>query len=216
VTGTARSRRVLIVDDHPFVRHGVRALLEESTLQCKVEEAVSGTEALTKVRNGTWDAVILDISLPDRGGLEVLKDIKAHSSSLPVLVLSGHDGIDYALRALRSGASAYVTKSSAADQLVCALGHALGGRRYIPPELAEQLAQELVIGEKASLHDRLSDREMDILRLIASGKSNSEIGQRLFISVKTVSTHRANILKKLGLHNTAELIRYALHHRLVG
>lgn len=215
MTAPGRSRRVLIVDDHPFVRHGVRALLEESALQCKVTESMSGTDALTKLRSEPWDAVILDLSLPDRAGLEVLKDIKQYSPALPVLVLSAHDSVDYALRALRSGASAYVTKSSAAEQLVSALGYALGGRRYIPPELAEQLAQELVLGEKAAPHDKLSDREMDILRLIASGKSNGEIGARLFISVKTVSTHRANILKKLNLQNTAELVRYALSHDLL-
>ncbi len=206
--------RVLIVDDHALMRRGVRALLLDFPLRCEIGEATTGAEALDILRRESWDVVILDLSLPDRSGLEMLRDIKAQYPALPVLVLSVHDEVDYALRAFRSGASAYVPKSSAPHQLISAMSRALDGKRYFPPELAEQLAEELV-SDKTTLHDRLSNRELDVMRQIASGKSNAEIGETLFISIKTVSTHRSNILRKLSLQNNSELILYAIRNGLV-
>lgn len=209
--------RVLIVDDHPLVRLGIRALLQEPPAQHVVGEATTGSEALDMLRGSRWDAVVLDLSLPDRAGLELLGVIREQFPAVPVLVCSGHSEIDYALRALRAGASAYVAKGAAADQIVLAVGRALDGRRYIPPELAERLAEEMVDGQVAgALHDKLTDRELDVMRLMASGSSNADIAEKLFISVKTVSTHRGNILRKLGLQNNFELIRYALRHGLTG
>lgn len=209
--------RILIVDDHPLIRIGIRALLEEPPARHEVGEATTGTEALDMLRGDGWQAVVLDLSLPDRAGLELLRMVREQFPGIPVLVCSAHSEIDYALRALRAGASAYVAKDAAADQIVLAVGRALEGKRYIPPALAERLAEEMVDGAPvAALHDRLSDRELDVLRLIAAGRRNTEIAGTLFISIKTVSTHRTNILRKLGLQNNSELIRYALRHGLAG
>ncbi|MBV9496278.1 MAG: response regulator transcription factor [Acidobacteria bacterium] len=209
--------RILIVDDHELVRHGMRALLQESPIQYEIGEARNGTEAVNLLRAQHWDLLILDLSLPDRAGMEMLRDVKEQFSNLPVLICSGHHESDYAVRALRAGASAYVPKSSAADELLVAVDKAMRGKRYIQPALAERLAEEMVGGDlTSSLHDKLTDRELDVLRLIGAGKSNGEIGKVLFISIKTVSTHRANILRKLGMQSNADLIRYAIRNNLVG
>lgn len=209
--------RILIVDDHELVRHGMRALLQESPIQFEIGEATNGSEAVNLLRAQHWDLVILDLSLPDRAGMEMLRDVKEQFSNLPVLICSGHHEADYAVRALRAGAAAYVPKSAAADELLTAVDKAMRGKRYIQPALAERLAEEMVGGDlTSSLHDRLTDRELDILRLIGAGKSNGEIGKILFISIKTVSSHRANILRKLGMETNAELIRYAIRNNLVG
>lgn len=214
MSAVGRPRRVLVVDDHSFVRAGVRVLLDHSPFRYEVGEASTGSEALLLLREQEWDAIILDLTLPDRDGIQLLVEIHSQYESLPILILSGHVEIDYAVRALRHGAKAYVNKGSAMSQLLVALDRAFEGKRYFPPDFAEQLAEELLTQEAAEGHDLLSERELEILQLIASGKGNSDIGEMLFISVKTVSTHRTNILKKLGLNNTAELIRYALRHHL--
>lgn len=208
--------RVLVVDDHAVVRHGIRHILERGSDGCSVEEAGTGEEAVRKAHASAWDLVILDLSLPDRSGLEVLKQLKAEFPELPVLILTMHSEDQYALRALKSGASGFLTKEGAPEQLVVAVKKILAGGKYLSPSLAERLAS--YIGSDLSRqapHETLSDREFEVLNLMVSGKSLTEIGQHLCVSIKTVSTHRARILQKMGLKNNAELVQYAVRHGLI-
>lgn len=181
----------------------------------EVAEAADPQQALDLSRAREWDAIILDLGLPGRGGLDVLKELKADQPKRPVLILSMHGEEQYAVRALRAGASGYLTKEAAPDKLIEAVLKITSGGRYVSPALAEQLAATL--GEDASRppHAKLSDREFQVMRLIASGKTVGEIGVLLSLSVKTVSGYRARILQKTGLKNNAELMRYALQHGLV-
>lgn len=181
----------------------------------EVAEAADPQQALDLSRTREWDAIILDLGLPGRGGLDVLKELKADQPKRPVLILSMHGEEQYAVRALRAGASGYLTKEAAPDKLIEAVLKITSGGRYVSPALAEQLAATL--GEDASRppHAKLSDREFQVMRLIASGKTVGEIGVLLSLSVKTVSGYRARILQKTGLKNNAELMRYALQHGLV-
>jgi DNA-binding NarL/FixJ family response regulator len=209
--------RVLVVDDHAVVRHGIRHILEKGCANIAVEEAASGEEAIRKANGAAWDLVILDLSLPDRSGLDVLKQLKTEYHDLPVLVLTMHSEDQYAVRALKNGASGFLTKEGAPEQLVVAVKRILAGGKYLSPSLAERLAD--YIGSDLSrqaAHEILSDREFEVLSLMVSGKSLTEIGQRLCVSIKTVSTHRARILQKMGLKNNAELVQYAVRHGLIG
>lgn len=206
--------RILIVDDHPIVRQGLRQALADAEIG-EIVEAATPHEALDLVRQREWDAVVLDIGLPGRGGLEVLKDIKQEVPRLPVLILSMHSEEQYAVRAIRAGAAGYLTKEAAPGQLVDAIHKIVSGGRYISPELAERLATELTVDAARPLHTSLSDREFDVLRLIASGQTVGHIAERLSLSVKTVSTYRARILEKMHLKNNAELMRYALTNHLL-
>ena len=167
------------------------------------------------MRQREWDAVVLDIGLPGRGGLEVLKDIKQEAARLPVLILSMHSEEQYAVRAIRAGAAGYLTKGAAPDKLVDAIHKIVSGGRYISPELAERLATELTVDAVRPLHTSLSDREFDVLRLIASGQTVGHIATRLSLSVKTVSTYRTRILEKMRLKNNAELMHYVLTNHLL-
>lgn len=206
--------RILIVDDHPIVRQGLRQALADAEIG-EIVEAATPHEALDLVRQREWDAVVLDIGLPGRGGLEVLKDIKQEVPRLPVLILSMHSEEQYAVRAIRAGAAGYLTKDTAPGRLVDAIHKIISGGRYISPELAERLATELTVDAVRPLHTSLSDREFDVLRLIASGQTVGHIAMRLSLSVKTVSTYRARILEKMHLKNNAELMRYALTNHLL-
>ncbi len=207
--------RCLITDDHPIVRRGVRELLEEEQLCSEISEVRTGEEALEAVRRQPWDLMILDIALPDKHGLEVLKETKLLQPSLPVLMLSLYPEKEFAMRAIKAGASGYLTKQSAPSELLAAVMRVLQGGRYITAALAEQMASVIETGVDGSLHARLSDRELQVLRLLGQGKSVSVIAEELRLSVKTISTYRARILEKLSCESTGELIRYAIEARLI-
>lgn len=207
--------RCLIADDHPIVRRGVRELLEEEQLCSEICEVRTGEEVLDAVRRQPWDLIILDIALPDKHGLEVLKEAKLLQPRLPVLMLSLYPEKEFAMRAIKAGASGYLTKQSAPSELLAAVLRVLQGGRYITAALAEQMASALGTGAADSLHARLSDRELQVLRLLGQGKSVSVIAEELRLSVKTISTYRARILEKLSCESTGELIRYAIEARLI-
>jgi DNA-binding NarL/FixJ family response regulator len=208
--------RVLIVDDHPIVRQGLKQTLADAADVGEIGEAANGQQALDLVRQGVWDAVVLDIGLPGRGGIEVLKDIKRERPRLPVLILSMHAEDQYAIRVLRAGAAGYLTKETATEKLLEAIRKITAGGRFISAVLAETLALELTAGATGPPHASLSDREFEVLRLIASGLSVGDIADRMSLSVKTVSTYRARILEKMRMKNNAELMQYVLTNRLLG
>ncbi len=207
--------RCLIADDHPVVRRGVRDLLEDEHLCSDIYEAKTGEEALEALRRQPWDLMILDIALPDKHGLDVLKEAKLLQPRLSVLMLSLYPEKEFAMRAIKAGASGYLTKQSAPAELLAAVHRVLQGGRYITEALAEQMAHALEMGADDVLHARLSDRELQVLRLLGQGKSVSVIAEELCLSVKTISTYRARILEKLSCESTGELIRYAVEARLI-
>jgi len=207
--------RVLIADDHDVVRKGLILILEKSVPGIDVEEAADGRKALALMEKGSYALVLLDISMPGRGGLEVLKEVKRVRPGVPVLILSMHPEEEYAVRAFRAGASGYLTKDSAADELVQAVRTVLAGRRYMSALLTEMLVRELESNGVGPRHNALSDREMQVMRMLASGKTVTEIADELSLSVKTISTYRSRILEKLQVRNNAELARYAFENRLV-
>jgi two-component system invasion response regulator UvrY len=207
--------RILICDDHPIVRKGLRELLEEEPAPVTVGEASSANEALELARKQPWDIVVLDITMPGRGGLDVLKELRHERPNVPVLVLSVHPAEQYAVRVLRAGASGYLTKESAPEELLNAIRRILRGGHYISPSVGETLAADLGRPAEELPHHGLSDREFEIMRMLASGKRASEIAEEVFLSVKTVSTYRVRILRKLNLRTTAEIMRYAIKHGLV-
>lgn len=208
------SCRCLIVDDHPIVRRGIRDLLLDEGCCAVVEEAGNAADALTAVRRQPWDLLILDVALPDKHGLEVLKEVKLLRPTLLVLMLSLYPEREFALRALKAGASGYLTKDQAPSELLVAMKEVLAGRRYIPATLANRLASHLDSTQPAAPHELLSDREMEVLRLLGQGKTVSGIADEIALSVKTVSTYRTRLLSKLELRTTAELIHYAIEHHL--
>jgi two-component system invasion response regulator UvrY len=206
--------RVLLVDDHPVVRKGMKAILEDDMPGVTVVEAGNGDDALAALGVPT-DAVVLDLSMPGRSGIDLLAEIKHRHPRLPVLIMSLHSEEQFAVRALQAGASGYVSKVAAPQQLVEALTKVMGGGRYVSPALAERLAGDLADGKSGALHERLSDREFEVMRGIASGRTVSEIAATMRLSVKTVSTYRARLLEKMSLASNAELTRYALENGLV-
>lgn len=207
--------KILLADDHTVVRHGVKTILADEFKRATFGEARNAQEALDLVWKENWDVVILDITMPGRSGLEVLREIKKSKPRLPVLVLSMHPESQFAVRVLKRGASGYMTKESAADELVGAIQKVLAGGRYVSTSLAEKLATYLAADTHKPPQELLSDREFQVLRLIASGKTVSEIAEELSLSVKTISTYRTRILEKMGMRNNSELMRYALQHHLV-
>ncbi|MEJ2687697.1 MAG: response regulator transcription factor [Gammaproteobacteria bacterium] len=207
--------RILIVDDHAIVREGLKFLLRAQLGSAHIEEAQSGEEGIRLLHRDKWDIVLLDISLPGRSGIDVLHKIKSSGLSVPVLMLSMHPEEQYALRAIRAGAAGYLTKESAPTELVEAVRKVVGGGRYVSASLAERLAREFGRAVGGLPHERLSDREFDVLRMIASGMTVSQIAEKVSLSVKTISTYRARVLQKMGLKNNAELTHYALTHGIV-
>lgn len=207
--------RILITDDHAVVRQGLKLILADHFKKAVFGEARNATEALALVWKEKWDVVVLDITMPGRSGLEVLKEIKRSRPKLPVLVLSMHPEDQFAVRLLKAGAAGYLTKESAGEELVCAIKKVVAGGRYISPSLAERMASYLTIDVQKAPHERLSDREFLILRMIASGKQVSQIAKELSLSVATVSTYRGRILGKMDMKNNAELTHYALQKELV-
>jgi len=208
--------RILITDDHAVVRRGLKQVLEEEFDQVVFGEAQNTLEMLHHLQKGDWDVLILDITLPGRSGLEVLGELKLTHPNLPVLVLSMHPEDQYGIRVLKSGASGYMTKESAPDEIVMAIRKVLRGGKYVSTSLAERLAFNLEVNREKPLHEALSDREYEVMLMIASGKILTEIAQKLHLSIKTVSTYRTRILEKMKMQNNAELIRYAIKNQLVG
>lgn len=206
---------VIIADDHAIVRQGLKQILSETKDICVTGEAENGLEAIRMARQDTFDVMLLDISLPDKSGIEVLKQIKKEQQHLTVLMLSMHTEHEFAVRSLKAGASGYLNKQSAPAQLVTAIRQVASGQKYLSAVVAQELANALSRDVDQPLHESLSDREFQVLRLIATGKKLSDISTELFLSSKTISVYRARLLEKLKLSNNSELTRYAIKNRLV-
>src|SRR5512134_2895486 len=206
---------ILVVDDHEVVRKGLMNVLAETLQPVKIDEAKNGQEAVNKAWKGEYDLVVLDIKMPGKGGLDALKEIKQHRPKLPVLVLSMHPEEQFAIRAIRAGASGYLTKECAGDELVLAIRSALRGEKYISGSLAQILAGELDSDPEKLPHEILSDREYQVMLMIASGKPVGAIAKELHLSVKTISSYRTNILLKMKMKNNAEITHYAIQNKLV-
>jgi DNA-binding NarL/FixJ family response regulator len=207
--------RILLADDHAVVRHGLKQILLDAFPHATFGEAGHAQEVLEHVWKQEWDVIVLDISMPGRSGLDVLKELKQARPKIHVLMLSIHSEDQFAVRVLKAGASGYMTKDSAPDELVGAIKKILHGGKYVSPSLAEKLAFALVPDTDKLPHESLSDREYEVLRLIASGKTVSEIAGTLSLSVKTISTYRSRILEKMNMKTNAELTHYAIQHHLV-
>jgi DNA-binding NarL/FixJ family response regulator len=206
--------RIVIADDHAIVREGLKRIVGDAPDLLVAGEAADGGEVMKAVRELEFDILVLDLSMPGRSGMELIKLVKAEKPKLRILVLSMHQETQYAVRAIKSGASGYLTKESAPAQLEQAIRKIAGGGAYISAEVAEQLALGAMPGGDTLPHESLSDREFEVFRLLVSGEAVSDIAHKLNLSVKTVSTHKANLMQKLGLGNQTELVRYALKHGL--
>ncbi len=207
--------RILIADDHTLFREGLKHIMAEYTDLVVANEAGNGQEVIEKIRNNDYDMVLLDITMPGMTGLEALKQLKNDKPKLPVLVLSMHSEEQYAVRVIRAGASGYLRKESAPDELITAIRQISQGRKYITPSLAEKLAFEVEADSEKAPHDILSDREYQVLRMIAEGKTVKYIAKEMSLSAKTVSTYRARIMEKMKMKTNAELMHYVMKHRLV-
>ena len=207
--------KVLIADDHTVVRQGLKQILSADNQMSVVAEAANGHEVLRALEQAKVDVLILDVTMPGRNGLEVLKEVKRMYSALPVLVLSMHPEDQFAIRMLRAGASGYISKESAPEELVEALRKVCSGGKYVSPQLAERLAVFIEDDNTRAPHERLSDREFEILRMLAFGKTVTEVADELLLSVKTVSTYRSRVLEKMKMTTNAELTRYALQSGLI-
>ncbi len=207
--------RALIADDHAIVRRGLKEILAEEFDVAGFGEASTASQVLELIHKQNWDILVLDITMPGRSGLEVLKEVKHEHPQLPVLVLSIHPEDQFAIRTLKAGAAGYMTKENAPDELIKAIRKVLSGGKYVSPSLAEKLAAELATDGEKPPHEILSDREYQVMQMIASGKTVRVIAHELSLSVKTVSTYRARILEKMKMKNNAELIHYVLSNHLV-
>lgn len=207
--------RILAVDDHAVVRDGIKRIFEGRAEASVFGEAANANEALDLVRDQEWDVVVLDITLGDRSGIDVVKELKLIQPKLPVLILSMHSEAQFARRAFKAGASGYITKDSQPDDLANAIKKVAGGGRYVSPALAEMLVLNLDSGADRAPHETLSDREFEIMRLIGSGKTVGEIAELSARSVKTISTHRTRILEKMGMRTNAEITYYVVQNDLI-
>jgi DNA-binding NarL/FixJ family response regulator len=207
--------RIVIADDHPVVRRGLRAIVEDALLPADVHEAGNAAELLTLVRKREPDVVLLDIAMPGRSGLEALKELRREHPKIPMLVLSIHSADEFAVRSIKAGASGYLTKDSAPEELIDAIRTVVAGRRYLTPSVAERLASAVESDVKGAPHEMLSDREFHVLRMLAAGKTNGEVAGELALSAKTISTYRTRTLRKMGMRTNAELAQYAVRHGLV-
>lgn len=208
-------QRFLIADDHQIVRNGLRQLLEDGYPGCHCHEAGTGAEALQAVYQEDWDLAVLDVNMPGRSGIEILGEIKKLKPTLPVLILSMYSESEYAIRALKAGASGYIQKSTVTLEMLDAVAKALSGGRYIPPSLAELLASGICLDIGKKLHESLSEREFEVMKLIANGKSVKEISRTLSLSEKTIFTYRSRLLVKLSLSSDVDIARYAIRHGIV-
>jgi two-component system, NarL family, invasion response regulator UvrY len=213
---TGKKIRILIADDHPIVRAGFKQVLSETPDLVVEDEAGNGQEALACIKKKQYDVVLLDISMPGKNGLEILRELKADYPKLPVLILSIYPEEQYAIRALRAGAAGYLTKASAPHELISAIRKISAGARYISASLGEKLADYLDTDMTKLPHETLSDREHQVMQLIASGKTVSEIAEILHLSVKTISTYRSHILEKMKMKSNTEIILYAVQNKLMG
>lgn len=207
--------KILIADDHPIVREGLKQLVAETKDLVVVDEAASGAEVLEKVGNQVYDVVLLDITMPGRSGLDIIKDLKNMKPKINILVLSIHPEEQYAVRVLKAGASGYLTKESIPDELLTAIRKIALGKKYISASFSERLAENLEYDMEKPLHMFLSDREYEVMMLIASGKTVTKIANELSLSVKTISTYRTRILEKMQMKTNAELTHYAIKYGLV-
>ncbi len=207
--------RVFIADDHAIVREGLKQILAESRDIIVAGEAENGLDAIKLFRKSKCHVMLLDISMPDRSGIEVLKQVKKENPDMAVLMLSMHREDQYAIRSLKAGAAGYLTKQSAPAELVVAIRQVAAGQKYVSAALAQELASQLGDDHEAALHETLSDREYQTLTMIASGKTVSAIAQELSLSVKTISEYRARVLVKMKLKNSAELTHYAIKNQLI-
>jgi len=207
--------RILVADDHAIVREGLKQIIADIPDMVVADEASSGQEVLKKTSKHDYDLVLLDITMPDRSGLDILKELKSQRPELHILVLSIHPEEQYAVRVLKAGASGYLTKESAPDELITAIRKTALGGKYISSSLAEKLAFDLETGAEKPLHQTLSDREYQVMCMLASGKTVKEIAEELLLGIKTISTYRSRVLQKMQMKNNAELIRYAILNRLV-
>lgn len=207
--------RILIADDHTVVRKGLRQILLDEFPTAEIQEVADAEELVKEVMNARWDVVVSDLSMPGRSGLDALQQIKLSHPDLPVLILSIHPEEQYALRALKSGASGYLSKDTAPDELVKAVQKVLLGKKYISQSIAEKLASTFSSDNTQNPHESLSDREFDVMKLLANGKSVSEIAEMLSLSVTTVSTYRARVMVKMDLKSNSDLTRYAIENKLI-
>lgn len=207
--------RILIADDHTVVRRGLRQILLDEFSNAEIDEVADAEELINKVMSDKWDVVVSDLSMPGRSGLDALQQIKLSHPDLPVLILSIHPEEQYAIRALKSGASGYLSKDTAPDELVKAVQRVLLGKKYISQSIAEKLANNFSSDTSLPVHETLSDREFDVMKQLANGKSVSEIAEMLSLSVTTVSTYRARVMVKMGLRSNSDLTKYALENKLI-
>jgi DNA-binding NarL/FixJ family response regulator len=207
--------KILIADDHPIVRQGLKQALCETPDIIVADEAGNGAEVMHKLREKRFDVILLDISMPGRGGIDILKQIKSQNSLVPILILSVYPEEQYAIRAIRAGASGYLTKSCETEILIKAIKKVASGGKYVSETLAERLVSNMSMDTEKPLHTSLSDREFEVFCKLASGKTVSEIADEMTLSVKTISTYRARILEKMNMKNNAELTHYAMKNRLV-
>ncbi len=207
--------RILLVDDHPVVRQGIKQVLSGAFHPALVGEAANAEEGMNEIRGNDWDVMVLDLTLPGASGLDLLKDLRRERPTLPVLVLSMHPPDQFARRAISAGASGYLTKDSAPTELVKAVSEVIAGRRYLNPAVIEELVMNQQPDREQRPHEVLSDREYQVLRMIASGLTVSQVALRLSLSVKTVSTYRARVLEKMNMKTTAELMHYGIQHNLI-
>jgi DNA-binding NarL/FixJ family response regulator len=207
--------KILVADDHPVVRLGLKQLLSDVKDMSVVDEATTGQEVLKKVAKSDYDVILLDISMPGRNGLDILHELRSKKPKIPVLVLSIYPEDQYAVRVLKIGAAGYLTKESVPEELITAIRKVAQGRKYISATLAEKLAIDLEFDSEKPVHEYLSDREYQVLCLLASGKRLKDIADELDLSIKTISTYRTRILDKMKMKNNAEMIRYALQNKLV-
>lgn len=207
--------RILIADDHAIVRRGLRQLLLEHYPAAVIEEAADAETLIKFILDQEWDVVITDMSMPGRSGLDALNQIKQASPGLPVLIMSMHPEDQYALRVLKAGAAGYLGKETIHDDIIKAIETVLKGKKFITTAIAEKLVNAIDSDSTAALHENLSDREFDVFKLLASGKSVTEIGEQLSLSTTTVSTYRSRIMEKMGMKSNADLTRYAIEHKFI-
>jgi two-component system, NarL family, invasion response regulator UvrY len=207
--------RILIADDHTIVRKGLRQILLDEFPTAEIEEVADAEALIQKVMSAQWDVVMSDLSMPGRSGLDALQQIKLSHPNLPVLILSIHSEDQYALRALKSGASGYLSKDTAPDELVKAVQRVLLGKKYIPQGIAEKLAGTFSSDAALNPHESLTDREFDVMKLLANGKSVTEIAEMLSLSATTLSSYRTRIMAKMNLKSNADLTKYALENKLI-
>jgi two-component system invasion response regulator UvrY len=206
--------RILVADDHAVVREGLKQIVRETSDMAVTGEAADGREVLRLIREHDWDVVLLDIAMPDRSGLDILKELKAEEPGLPVLMLSMYPEEQYAVRALKAGASGYLTKESIPDELISAIRKVSAGGKYVSSSLAEKLAHDLETDAERPVHETLSDREYQVMCMIAGGETLRNIADKLCLSIKTISTYRSRILEKMCMKNNAEIMRYAIKYHL--